>query len=42
MVFRLVGKNFVLARDGDFLEFELELGDNSFGIASQLCRDPLC
>ena len=24
MVFRLVGKIFVLARDGDFLEFELE------------------
>lgn len=23
MVFRLVGKNFVLARDGDFLEFGL-------------------
>ena len=35
-------KSCVLARDGDFPEFELELGNNFFGIASQLSCDPLC
>ena len=40
--FRFWEKSCVLARDGDFPEFELELGNNFFGIASQLSCDPLC